>query len=274
MLNILKKIGSVIALFFLLCSTFISTKVIAEDSTQIGTATVTAAVLGSKPIVTLVAPTSATNSGSVVITKIVGHNFTGAYGVALDDLASTVLSGTITITDDCDSAGDNCGGGGIYQKITGLSIPAGVNSGVYNVLVTTAAGTNLLSDTKITVNAAAPSATPSITNIAPSYVSAMADLNDMVTLNFTIKDSDSANVNFDGDSNVLVAGASVDNHLPVSQQTSGANGVDGETVSFRFNSNSVAEQFGTLDIRVGDGGSPAAGNTDTATVNVFIEPSW
>ncbi len=260
---------SALALFlFVVCFSY----VFAE--TQVNIANVTATVLGEKPIVNLIAPTSGTNTGATILTKIVGRNFDNSYGVSLDDRSSTVLVGTITVTDDCDSNGDNWGGGGSYQLITGLSVPAGVRPGVYNVLVTTALGTNLLSDVKFTVTAPVATATPSITNVSPSYVSVMASLVDTVTVDFTIKDSDTAIVDFDGDSNVLITGATVDTHSPVSQETSTATAADGENVSFVFHSNSAGEEYGTLDIRVGDGGSPTTGNTDVKTVDVFVEPSW
>ena len=262
------------AQLFLVSLVFLISFSLVLAETQILTTAVSATVLGEKPIVNLVAPVTGVNDGATVMTKIVGRNFDNAYGVSLDDASSTVLAGTITLTNDCDANGDNCGGGGSYQKITGLSVPAEVSPGVYNVLVTSPLGTNLLSDTKFTVTAPAPTATPSITDVSPSYVSVMANLADVVTVNFTIKDSDSAAVNFDGDSNVLVTGATVDTHLPVSQQTTTATAADGETVSFVFHSNSAGEEYGSLDIRVGDGGSPAAGNTSVKTLNVFVEPSW
>lgn len=263
------SVNAILVCFLFLC---VFTYALAE--TQVWTANVSATVLGEKPIVNLIAPTTGVNDGAVLLTKIVGRNFDNAYGVSLDDASSTVLTGVMTLTNDCDANGDNCGGGGSYQKITGLSVPTEVNPGVYNVLVTTPLGTNLLSDTKYTVTAPAPTATPSITDVSPSYVAVMANLADVVTVNFTIKDSDSAAVDFDGDSNVLVTGATVDTHLPVSQQTTTATAADGETVSFVFHSNSAGEEYGSLDIRVGDGGSSTTGNTSVKTLNVFVEPSW
>ena len=243
--------------------------------TQVNTANVTATVLGEKPIVNLVAPITGVNDGVVLLTKIVGRNFDNAYGVSLDDSTSTVLSGIINLESNCDSNGDNCGGGGSYQKITGLSVPAGVNPGVYNVLVTTALGTNLFSDVKFTVTAPLPTATPSITDVRPSYIAAMANLADVVTVSFTIKDSDSAAVWFDGDSNISIGTVSVDNYSPIGQVTTQASVTGGERVSFDFNSNSAGEVYGKLDIRVGDGGSPSVGETDfTKVIDIFIEPSW
>lgn len=260
--------------FLLIVSVFALCVANVIAATQINTVNVTATVLGEKPIVNLVAPASGTNTGAVVLTKIVGRNFDNAYGVSLDDPSSTVLAGSISLTSDCDANGDNCGGGGSYQLITGLSVPADVAPGVYNVLVTTALGTNLFSDVKYTVTAPVATATPSITNVKPSYISVMANLADVVTVGFTVKDSDSAAVNFDADSNILIAGATVNNYQPVSQQTSAANVPDGEQVSFDFNSNSAGEEYGTLDIRVGDGGSPTTGNTDFKVIDIFVEPSW
>lgn len=270
----MQKISKTYGIFivFVLFFVFCATSVIA--ATQVNTANVTATVLGEKPIINLVTPTSGLNSGAVSITKIVGRNFDNAYGVSLDDSSSTVLLGTITRTDNCDSDGENCGGSGSYQKITGLSVPTGVNPGVYNVLVTTHLGTNLLSDVKFTVTEPVATATPSITNVKPSYISVMANLLDTVTVSFTIKDSDSNVVSFSGNENVLISGATVDTHLPISQQTLTASATDGEQVSFVFNSNSAAEEYGELEIRVGDGGSTITGNTNVKVVNVFVEPSW
>jgi len=243
--------------------------------TQVGTVNVTAVVLGEKPIVNSFAPTAGTNTGAITLTKIVGRNFDNVYGVSLDDANSTVLAGTITLNTGCDFNGDNCESGGSYQSITGLSVPSGVIPGVYNVLVTTPLGTNLLSDTKYTVDSAVATVKPSINNIQPGYISVMANLADTVTINFTIKDSDSAAVEFDTDSNISIGGVTTSGYFPSSQTTNAANFVDGETVSFVFNSNSVAETYGTLDIRVGDGGSGAAsGNTNFKVVDIFVEPSW
>lgn len=260
-----------------LLSAFLTSFVIAE--TQIGMVNVTAAVLGEKPIVNLITPTIGINTGAVVLTKIVGRNFDNVYGVSLDDASSTVLAGTITLTDACDSNGDNCGGGGSYQKITGLSVPAEINPGVYNVLVTTPLGTNLLSDVKFTVTAAAATTNPSINDVQPSYISMMANLpnpGDIVNVSFAISDSDTNAVEFDTDSNILlVTNVSTGNYSPANRTTTAATSTGGEVVSFDVSAISSPEGYGTLDIRVGDGGTlPPSGNTSFKEVNIFIEPSW
>ena len=123
---------------------------------SVGNVQIIATVVGTKPLVTSFNPTAAVTTATTPIT-ITGDNFTGATLVTLDDPKSTVLTGTLTVI-------------GGSTSITGLSIPAGVSAGNYNILVTTPSGTNITSTSKFTVTLPAPTGSPKISSITPNPV--------------------------------------------------------------------------------------------------------
>lgn len=265
---------SIITLATLLLTTLGVSSVAIAQSTSVGTIAVSATVLGSKPVVTSFTPTTGAHDATTSITKIVGYNFgtlaAHVYGVFLDDAAGTLLTGTLTLQTGCDIAGSNCGTGGQYSLITGLSVPTGVKAGIYNILVTTSAGTNIVSSSKFTVTAASATATPAITDVAPTIVSLMENLPDSVTMAATVADSDTAAVNFDV-TGITVAGITASAGSP--QASTSANAAGGQALSFVVGGNATA-QVGSMTLRVGDGGSSTTGNTSTRDVSIFIEPGW
>ena len=104
------------------------------------------------PIVQTVTPSQGPDNQatSVVVT---GQNFTGATEVELNTLpAATQLTGTISVD-----------GGG--TQITGVSVPSGVLPGVYDLIVTTPAGTNTSSAQEFTVYSHLP---PVVTGVTPA----------------------------------------------------------------------------------------------------------
>lgn len=148
---------------------------------------VNATVLGIKPLVYDLSPTTGDNGVTTGITAIVGRNFTGAYAITLDDESSTSLTGTIAVVDSTDNVATDptVGGGGTFQKITGMTVPSGVVPGTYNILVTTSNGTNIVSDTKFVVTGSLPAedatigSLPTSTDVVISTASSVAlTLND------------------------------------------------------------------------------------------------
>ena len=259
----------------------------AADLTNTGTVTIGATVLGDKPQVNSFTPTTGTNDGATAVTQIIGRNFgtisADVLGVFLDDNLSTSLTGTVTLATNCDIDGSNCGSGSGYSKITGLSVPAGVVAGTYNILVTTGSGTNMVSDSKFTVTeVTVAGSAPTLQGLSPTVVSLMEGLNDSVNMTITVLDRDSAVVDFDV-ANISIgtvsassgSPATTTNAIPIETPSIGDDGTHGESLSFTMSSTAgTSAGVGTMDLRVGDGGSSTTGNTATQTVNIFIEPGW
>jgi len=138
-------------------------------ATSVGNLNLSAKVVGLKPVVTNVNPSAVFNNVTPTIT-ITGYNFTGALYVTLDDENSSMLTGVIIDTDNQIRA----------------DMPLGVAPGIYNVHVTTANGTNLTSDVKLTVNAPAAAANATIVSTTPAGPIVIAGL----TQNFSVVVSD------------------------------------------------------------------------------------
>lgn len=189
------KIISTLSLALLLSTVSLQT-VQADNTPKVDIVVISAEVLGNKPLVNNFNPTSAQNDGATAITAIVGHNFTGTTLVSLDDPSSTTLSGAITLNTGCDSDPTSavCGVNAGYDKITGLSIPANVAPGIYNILVTNAQGTNIASDVKLTVSAPPAGADTQIDSIDPSPVFVTVGGNRSLDIN--LSDTDSATTYF------------------------------------------------------------------------------
>ena len=272
-LNVLKRIF--ISAFSLALILALSTGGSAD--TQVSNIVVFADVVGTKPVVRIFSPTTGTNDSPTVMNKIVGLNFGSVagdiLGVFLDDPAGTSLTGTAVLHHNCDINGDDCddADSDIYQSITGLSIPAGVSPGIYNILVTTAAGTNLISNSKFTVTTEPPGVVPNIINVSPSIVSLMEAIPESVNFLADVVDSDSANTYFDV-TNITEGGVSSSAEgSPINIIMIANAGTANFTVS---GDASTVAGVGSMTFRVGDGGTPTTGNTNTKLIAIFIDPSW
>lgn len=168
----------------------------AATQTSVSNVNVTASILGSKPLVYNLSPTSGANSGATAITAVVGRNFTGATIVTLDDANSTVLATnpTVVSSTDNDATVAGVGASGTYQKITGLSIPSGLTPGLYNILVTTSSGTNIASDVRFTVSAPVATGAPNIVSVDPNPV--ITEVSTTANVSLTATDSNTTPINY------------------------------------------------------------------------------
>lgn len=159
---------------------------VAQTQSQVGNVVVSASVIGIKPIVNSFSPSTGVANATTAITQIVGRNFTGASIVTLDDANSTVLTGTITVETGCRSTGADCGNAGGhnegYERITGLTVPAGLAPGGYNILVTGSTGTNTTSDSLFVVSAPTASTAAAIVSVDPDPLVVLNASTDTVRL--------------------------------------------------------------------------------------------
>lgn len=109
----------------------------------------------STPTVSNVIPNTGLETSTTAV-EIQGTGFVGAFKVRLNDAAQTQLTGAMTVQNTF-----------LPNQITGLSVPAGVPIGAWDVIVHAAGGTNTVSGVKFTVTAAA-TAIPVVTGIDPS----------------------------------------------------------------------------------------------------------
>ncbi|MCZ6691968.1 MAG: IPT/TIG domain-containing protein [Planctomycetota bacterium] len=126
------------------------------------TSTPTFRVVGI-PTVTSVSPDNGPDNVSTNVT-ITGTDFLNVSGVALDDPSITAL-GTLTTVNDTTIIG---------------AVPSGITPGLYNVQVTTQAGTNLTSAVQFRVTSSA-TPPPAVTQITPN--NGMETVSTSVTIN-------------------------------------------------------------------------------------------
>lgn len=249
----------------------------AAPTSYTGTAIVTATVLGQKPQVNSVSPATGANSG-VTAVEITGRNFgsniSNIYGVSLDDtMASALIAVAPALAANCD-LGDtfaSCSGTGSYQILEGYSIPASRKPGIYNVLVTTASGTNMISDVKFTVTQGAATGTPTLSNLTPSFISFMEGISETFSMSVTTADSDTDTVNFEITN---VPTTQVQILSGASQTVTGASAASGKAVSYSVEGQaSSLEGSYSLTLNVDDDNGLFPFDNSLA-VNVFIDPSW
>lgn len=249
----------------------------AATETRYGNAVVFADVIGSKPVVRLFDPTNGLNGSDTLLNKIVGLNFGSTeadiLGVFLDDdPVNTSLIGTPTLHHNCDITGNDCddGDSDIYQSITGLSVPSGVAPGIYNILVTTAAGTNIVSNYKFTVTLEASGTTPTFIRVAPGLVSLVPGVANTINMKADITDaSPGAIVHFDVAPISTPGVSSSAEGSPIVLTMLGGSGTAAFTVS---GDSSTGMGVSKVTLRAGDGGSPTTGNTATKEVDIVILP--
>lgn len=242
-------------------------------TTSIGTTQVSATVLGTKPVVVTLSPTSGANNVATPLTQIVGQNFganaAAIVAVTLDDVSGTVLTGTAALQSGCDADGTNCGGSGTYQRITGLSVPSGVAAGTYNVLVTTAQGTNLVSSQKFTSTVPVASPVPSVFSPSPSAVFLIEGVPDSFSLSVSVQDGDSDSVNMTSSSNVTGVSATPGvTPTALTGLSSATNNTKRFTYSVSANGSSPAGS-GRLTLTANDGVNQGSRNID-----IVVTPDW
>ena len=221
-------------------------------------ANILAIFLGNKPIVTSFAPTSGQNDQVTSLSKIIGHNFTGTTIVSLDDSSSTTLNGSWTISTGCDENGENCGGSGYYDKITGLSIPSGIIEGNYNLLVTTSQGTNSNSEINFSVTSPPASSAAQITSISPNPL--ITSPNSLSSINLNVQDNDSSSIYWE----VTSSGGSYDNS---NGNITLNNNEGGVVLNFTAGSSSGAY---VNTFKIDDDGEVSIDNDDFIDLNIYV----
>lgn len=220
-------------------------------------------VIGNKPVVYSFSPTTGSNDVPTPITAIVGRNFTSAFVVTLDDPGSTAMTGTLTVSTSCDNNPANviCGSG-TYDKITGLSVPAGIIAGDYNVLVTGPTGTNIGSDIPFAVTNPPPGPNARIDSINPDPIVIEVLASQDVTME--VSDSNSPTVAYSAEEN----GGTWDVPTGLIAMVTTT-----ETQTLEFTAGAIPSPYANI-FRVDDDGETIVDNDDSQSVDFYVQPIW